>query len=250
MDLNELLDRLLEDVDEESELARRRAFLRLIEYADLHLEFPAYTIFLSMAAMRLHQEKLLAELASPRLRPNGREKIHIRYDEEEGCQIIANPEGCLYLTRAFRLLSLAPKPGAHLHLDYEMPPLVGETYPAAFYMEDDEYFAREVENMSANAELPLRAILPADILGFYMSDDYPACIGCTRNKIYPVKKWRWLRGQSVSHIKQLREDTSRMIALVFHRDDGQLIEAAFDLDDEEIGFVTRNDMEQMTEGEQ
>ena len=61
--------------------------------------------------------------------------LHIRYDEEEGCQIIANPEGCLYLARAFRALALAPSPGAHLSLDYDLPPMVGETYPAMLYID-------------------------------------------------------------------------------------------------------------------
>jgi len=250
MDINELLDQLLEQVNLESELDRRRAFLRLVEYADLNLDFPAYAIFLTTAAVRLKQEKLLAELSAPRLRPNGKEKIHIRYDEEEGFQVIANPEGCLYLTRAFRLLSLAPGPGAHLHLEYDLPPVVGESYPAVLYMEDNDYFEREVENpAAAGSLLPIREVLPADIVGFYMSDDYPPCIGCSRNRVYRVLNWRWMRGQAVANIKQLRDDTSRMVILTFCRDDGQKMEAAFDLDDEEIGFVTRQDIEDMMEGE-
>ena len=74
MDINELLDQLLENVNVESELDRRRAFLRLVEYADLNLDFPVYAIFLTTAAVRLKQEKLLSELAAPRFVPMERRK--------------------------------------------------------------------------------------------------------------------------------------------------------------------------------
>ena len=243
MDLDMLLDKLLDHVDVDSELARRRAFLSMVEYADLNLTLQDYALFLTKAAVRLGQQRLLAEMVTPRLKTNGQEKVHIRYDEEEGCQIIANPEGCLYLARAFRALALAPSPGAHLSLDYDLPPMVGETYPAMLYMEDDEYFARELENMPAEAGLwQVRDIRPEDIAAFFITEEYPSYLGCTRNRA-------WLQQQRSVYRKQIRDDEGRMVVFTFRRDDGQQIEMALDLDDEEVGFITRQDIAAMEKKE-
>ncbi len=250
MDLDMLLDKLLDHVDVDSELARRRAFLSMVEYADLNLTLQDYALFLTKAAVRLGQQRLLAEMVTPRLKTNGQEKVHIRYDEEEGCQIIANPEGCLYLARAFRALALAPSPGAHLSLDYDLPPMVGETYPAMLYMEDDEYFARELENMPAEAGLwQVRDIRPEDIAAFFITEEYPSYLGCTRNRVYPVLDWAWLQQQRSVYRKQIRDDEGRMVVFTFRRDDGQQIEMALDLDDEEVGFITRQDIAAMEKKE-
>ena len=247
MDMDGLLDKLLEDVDTDSELARRRAFLSIVEYADLNLELPEYASLLAKAAVKLSQQRLLVELTAPRLKTSGKEKVHIRYDEDEGCQIIANPEGCLYLAKAFRALALAPNPSAHLHLDYDLPPMVGETYPAALYVESDDYFARELENASLNGNLiEVRDIKPEEIAAFFITEDYPSYLGCTRNRVYPVLDWQWMGEQRAVYRKDIRDDVSRMVIFTFLRDDGQKVQMALDLDDDELGFITCGDVEAIT----
>ena len=47
MDLDTLLDKLLDHIDVDSELARRRAFLSIVEYADLNLSLPDYALFMT-----------------------------------------------------------------------------------------------------------------------------------------------------------------------------------------------------------
>lgn len=250
MNLEELLKQLMSAVDTESELDRRKAFESALEFADLHLDYPEYIAFLSMAAEALGQQKLLASIVSVRLKANGREKIHIRYDDEEGCQIIANREGCLYLTRAFRVLALSSQPGARLQLDYDLPPMVGETYPAALYMEDDAYFAENIEDRIDDSDLwPVRDIAPENIAAFFLTLDGWRSMGVTRNRVYPVTGWKWYQGQHMVYFKDIRDDISRMVVLTFNRDDGQSVEIAMDLDDDEIGFITKQELSGLTAGE-
>ncbi len=242
MDPDSLLEEFLSLVNTDNELDKRRAFRNLVQFADLNLDFPAYTRFVTRAAEALGQQKQLAELMEPRLAVTGKEKIHIRYDDEEGCQIIANPEGCLYLTRAFRALSLSKEPGAHLHLDYDMEPMVGETYPAALYVEDDAYFAKNIENTPADTGIwPVRDIDPENIAAFFLNVDWFNALGCVRNRVYPVSSWKWYHGQHLVYFKDIRDDISRMVVLTFRRDDGQEVEMALDLDDDEVGFLTKED---------
>jgi hypothetical protein len=216
------------------------------EYADLNLELPEYAELLSKAAVALDQQRLLMEIISPRLKATGKEKVHIRFDEEEGCQIIANPQGCLYLTRAFRALSMSPAPGAHLHLDYGVAPMVGETYPAVLYMEDDDYFIQELEIENVEPQpLPMKTVDPSQIKGFFVTEDYPEHLKCTRNKIYTVLDWEWMGDNRLVYRKEIRDDFSRMVTFTFKRDDGETMQIGLDLDDEDVGFITQDDIKTM-----
>ncbi len=247
MDPEALLEEFLSQINTDNELDRRRAFQNLVLYADMNLDFPEYIRFVTRAAEALGQEKQLAEMSEPRFRTSGKEKINIRYDEEEGCQIIANPEGCLYLTKAFRALALAKEPGAHIRLDYDLPPMIGETYPASLYMEDDDYFRREIENTPGEAGLfPVRDIQPEEIAAFFLTVDWFNALGCLRNKIYRVISWKWYQGQHLVYYKDIRDSISRMVVLTFQREDGQTVEMAVDLDDEEIGFLTKTELYRLT----
>ena len=61
--------------------------------------------------------------------------------------------------------------------------------------------------------------------------------------------WAWLQQQRSVYRKQIRDDEGRMVVFTFRRDDGQQIEMALDLDDEEVGFITRQDIAAMMKKE-
>ena len=90
MDLDRKLDELLAGVDMDSELDRRRAYIRVIEYADDQVPLEDYNLFLAKAADRLGQNRLMRDVLSMKLKADGKERIVIRFDEMEGCQIIAS----------------------------------------------------------------------------------------------------------------------------------------------------------------
>lgn len=248
MDLDCKLDELLAGVDMASELDRRRAYIRVIEYADDQVALEDYNLFLAKAADRLGQNRLMRDVLSMKLKADGKERIVIRFDEMEGCQIIANPSGCLYLSRAFRALSQAKLPGEHLHFFYGEPPLFAESYPAVLYNEDDAYLDSLVEDGGeATYEWPItpRNLDPEEIVGFFITEYIPENLMCTVNRIYPVLGWQWLKAGQDVWKKDIREDWSRMVVFTFRRDDGQQERVALDLDDEYVGFVTRDDLMQL-----
>jgi hypothetical protein len=249
MDIDKLLDELLADVNLGSDLDRRKAYIRCIEYADQHVGFDDYNLFLAKAADRLGQTRLLRDMLATQIKTNGRERVHIRFDDEEGCQIIVNKEGALYLTRAFRALSMTRMVGDHIHLYYGEPPLAGDSYPAILYLEDDKYFDNtdEEEGVGSLVEWPIirREIDPNNIAGFYVSDYLPEKLFMSVNKVYPVLQWSWLTSEMSTWKKCIREEIDRMVVVSFLRDDGMLQEIALDLDDDLVGFVTYDDIRKL-----
>lgn len=249
MDFRKILDNLLSEVDMRSEIARRKAYIRCIEYADQYVDFDHYNLFLAEAADRLGQARLMRDLLSTKLRPSDRERIHVRFDESEGCQIIANAEGALYLARAFRALSTAKLIGDHIHFFYGEPPLIGDSYPMVLYLEDDAYFDNTDEEggVGSPGEWPIqkRDIDPADIAGFFVGDYMPEQLFMSVNKVYPLLSWEWLMPGRQVWKKEIRDNSDRMIVLTFQRDDGETQEIAVDLDDDIIGFVTFKDLKKM-----
>lgn len=248
MNLDQIIDDLLKSVDMSSEIDRRRAYIRCIEYADENIPFDEYNLFLAKTADKLGQSRLMRDLLSLKVKSNGREKIHITFEDVDGCQIIANPEGCLYLARAFRALSTSKLPGEHIHLLYGEHPLKGESYPAVLYMEDNAYFLpMEQGTAEEGTEWPVvkREIHPKDIAGMFISEYIPEQLMITVNKVYPVLRWEWLTPGKQAWKKEIREDSSRVVIFTFIRDDGQEQEVGLDLDDELVGFVTHEEVKKL-----
>lgn len=249
MDLKKILDGLLSDVDMRSEIARRKAYIRCIEYADEHVDYDQYNLFLAEAADRLGQVRLMRDILSTKLRPTQRERIHVRFDDAEGCQIIANPEGALYMARAFRALSSAKLVGEHIHFYYGEPPLVGDSYPVVMYLEDDAYFDDTDEDgiigSPSEWQIEKRDIDPSEIAGFFVGDYMPEQLFISINKVYPVLSWEWLMPGMQVWKKEIRDNSDRMIVLTFRRDDGEIQQIAIDLDDDMFGFVTFADLKKM-----
>lgn len=250
MDFDALLDSLTADCDMRSELDRRRTFLKCVDYADANVDADNYNAFLLRAAERLGQAKLMREAMSLAVRTTGDEKLHLRFDEAEGVQLIGNQSGLMYLSRVLKNLSQARSAGEHITLGYGEKPLVGESYPLAAYVEDDSYFNDIAELLPSDGgameqELDKRDVNPNDIAAFYIIDYAPEECGLTANAIYPVAGWeKYVPGMLVWR-KELRADMSRVLILRFTASDGSEGRLAVDLDDPDIGFITFSDIKKI-----
>jgi hypothetical protein len=250
MDFDALLDSLISDCDMRSELDRRRTFLKCVEYADTNVDADQYNSFLMRAAERLGQAKLMREAMSLAVRTTGDEKLHLRFDENEGVQIIGNQSGLLYLSRVLKNLSQARSAGEHITLGYGEKPLIGESYPLAAYVEDDSYFTDIAElippdGSAIEPELNKKEINPNDIAAFYIIDYAPEECGLLANTLYPVAGWeKYVPGMLVWR-KELRLDMSRVLVLRYIASDGEEGRLAVDIDDPDIGFITFTDIKRI-----
>jgi hypothetical protein len=250
MDFDSLLDTLIADCDMRSELDRRRTFLKCVEYADTNVDADNYNTFLMLAAEKLGQAKLMREAMSLAVRTTGNEKLHLRFDEAEGVQLIGNQSGLMYLSRVLKNLSQARSAGEHITLGYGEKPLMGESYPLAAYVEDDSYFSDISELLPADSgimeqALEKRDINPNDIAAFYIIDYAPEECGLTANAIYPVSGWeKYVAGMLVWR-KELRSDMSRVVILRFIAIDGTEGRLAVDMDDPDIGYITFADIKKI-----
>lgn len=246
MEFDTLLDSLTSDCDLRSELDRRRTFLKCVEYADANIDADNYNAFLMSAAERLGQAKLMREAMSLAVRTTGNEKLHLRFDETEGVQIIGNQSGLMYLSRLLKNLSQARSAGEHITLGYGVKPLIGESYPVAAYVEDDSYFT-DIEELLPTEEgveqaLNRKEVNPNEIAAFYIIDYVPEECGLKANAIYPVAGWeKYVPGMLVWR-KELRQDMSRVVVLRFIAEDGTEGRLAIDIDDPDLGYITFNDI--------
>jgi hypothetical protein len=250
MDFDALIDTLISDCDMRSELDRRRTFLKCVEYADTNVDADQYNGFLMRAAERLGQAKLMREAISLAVRTTGDEKLHLRFDENEGVQLIGNQSGLMYLSRILKNLSQARSAGEHITLGYGEKPLVGESYPLAAYVEDDSYFADIADlippdGSALEAEPERKEINPNDIAAFYIVDYAPEECGLAANAVYPVAGWEKYAPGMLVWRKELRPDMSRVLVLRFVASDGTEGRLAVDLDDPDLGFITFSDIKKI-----
>jgi hypothetical protein len=250
MDFDAMIDTLITDCDMRSELDRRRTFLKCVEYADTNVDADQYNAFLMRAAERLGQAKLMREAISLAVRTTGDEKLHLRFDENEGVQIIGNQSGLMYLSRVLKNLSQARIAGEHITLAYGEKPLMGESYPMAAYVEDDSYFA-DIANLlpvdvdSAEQEPERKEVNPNDIAAFYIVEYAPEECGLSANTVYPVAGWeKYVPGMLVWR-KELRLDMSRVLVLRYLAVDGTEGRLAVDIDDPDLGFITFTDIKKI-----
>jgi hypothetical protein len=250
MDFDTLLESLTADCDMRSELDRRRTFLKCVEYADMNVDADHYNEFLMLAAEKLGQAKLMREAMSLAVRTTGNEKLHLRFDEAEGVQLIGNQPGLMYLSRVLKNLSQARSAGEHITLGYGEKPLTGESYPLAAYVEDDSYFADISELLPPDSgimeqALDKKEVNPNEIAAFYIIDYAPEECGLEANTVYPVAGWeKYVPGMLVWR-KELRADMSRVLVLRFIAADGEEGRLAVDIDDPDLGFITFTDIKKI-----
>lgn len=250
MDYKEKLEELLAECDMRSELDRRRTYMKCVQYAEEMVDSAHLNDFLRIAAERLGQQRLFREVTNDLIQSDGKEKIHIRFEEAEGIQIIGNPSGLLYLSRIFKNLSLRDEPGEYVYFYYGEAPLGEGSLPLAIYRESDEYFddidAEDEEYLEDDEEpvsvTPARKVDPAEVAGFFVIAQPPEEFGMQPMKVYPVEAWEDLPLNKELIAQEIGRDIDRMVVFTFRKADGQEARIALDMADPGVGFITRADM--------
>lgn len=252
MKYQDLIIEIINGFNLESELDRRKAYNKCIEYADDHLDdSEEYNPFIAEAAELLSQTRLFKDFMKNSIKTTGNEKLQLAYTENTGHEIIGNPDGLLYLSRVLRNLSKSQLPGEHVSFFYNKFPLFGESFPFTVFHEDDKWFEQEAitedEVTDAVAYVPnidMREIDPALVVGILPTGLTPPPLLMTKGKLYKVIAFRKYKNEMIWK-KELREgDISRMFIFTFLRDDGDSQELALDLDDDSFVLVTQDDLAQ------
>ncbi|MDD3243201.1 MAG: hypothetical protein PHD32_05690 [Eubacteriales bacterium] len=259
MDFKEKLDELLTGCDMRSELDRRRTYMKCVEYGESMIDADHLSEFLRQAAERLGQQRLFRENTSDLVKSDGKEKIHIRFDEGEGIQLVANQSGLLYLSRILKNLSLDKEPGEYVYFYYGEDPLTPASLPLAVYREDDAYFEDldededeydgEEDGEDALPAQTVREVDPAEVAGFFVLAQPPVEFGIRPMKVYPVREWIDLPLDHMVLDDDIGRDIKRMVIFTFNKDDGTEAHIALDMGDPGVGFLTREDLRLLTTDE-
>ena len=250
MDYDKIIKQLISEFELDSEIGRKKAYQKCIEYADLNLDDTSdYNPFVTRASERLVQENIHKDIARRTVEESGDEKLHLTYSKKSGPVLTGNASGLSYLSRIIKNLSEAIMNSEHSHLYYGEPPLYGNSYPLIIYLEDDDWFAKhaqddEKEERNVSTKYKYRAIDVDKIVAFLVSDRVPPDFMMTPNKIYKISSCEKYKDQDV-WIKKIRETTDRLFIFKFTRDDDEIEEIALDLDDEKVLFFAKDDLTQL-----
>jgi hypothetical protein len=249
MDYKNLISDITKGFNLNSELDRRKAYNKCIEYAEENLDDTEdYNPFISEAAELFSQTRLFKDFMKNTIKTTGEEKIQLSYSESTGHEIIGNPDGLMYLSRLLRNLSRSKISGEHINFYYSKFPLFGESYPFTIFHEDDKWFIEESDTFTEDEKagfipnIETRNLDPVSIIGILPTSVTPPPLMMTKGTVYKVLAFKKYENEMIWK-KELREgDISRMYTFTFKRDDDELQELAVDLDDESFYFITTADL--------
>jgi len=250
MDYDKIIKQLISEFELDSEIGRKKAYQKCIEYADLNLDDTSdYNPFVTRASERLVQENIHKDIARRTVEESGDEKLHLTYSKKSGPVLTGNASGLSYLSRIIKNLSEAIMNSEHSHLYYGEPPLYGSSYPLTIYLEGDDWFRKidqddKKKKGNRKTEYKHRDIDIDKIVAFLVSDRVPPDFMMTPNKIYKISSCEKYKDQDV-WIKKIRETTDRLFIFKFTRDDDEIEEIALDLDDEKVLFFAKDDLTQL-----
>lgn len=247
MDYDQIIKEIISEFNLESEVEKQTAYRRCIEYAEENLDGTAeYNAFLQRAAEILGQVPIRKDMVRDDIELSGKEKLHLTYSKAAGSELTGNTSGLLYLSEVIRELSEASTSSEHSHFYYNEPPLYGDSYPLTIYLEDDNWFAEHAQvdkREEKSDEVKYRDINVDEIIAFMISDIIPPSSFMRSRKIYKVIFCEKYNSQDV-WIKEIRENTDRIYVFKFKRDDGQLQDLGLDLDDNNVFFLTKDELNQ------
>lgn len=251
MDYKEAIEKLISEFDIKSEIGRKTAYAKCVDYAKENLKSPKnFNSFVAEAAKMLEQIPIRKDVAAASVPASGNEKLHLTYSQENGPVLTGNKTGLLYLSRLLANLADSDKTGEHTHLYYGEFPMYGKTFPLTIYLEDDFWLFKhanvppETEKVPA-AKRQKRNIDPNKIVAFAIFDDIPPTIPITRNNIYKVRSCVKYRDQKV-WVKGVSDKSDRLFVFEFIGNDDITHQIVFDLDDLTILFITERDIKKLT----
>lgn len=253
MDYEAVISGLLAECDLSSETGRKAAYVRCEEYADTHIPGRLeYNAFMEAVAVRLNL---------PAVRRNSLDeedgespenaKMHLAYTPKVGPELTANAEGLQYLASMLTELARQAVEHDHLHLYADELPMVGRTFPLTVYHEPDAWFERLIAEEKAAAgekgkqppAVAKRTIEPSEIAGLCLLSEVPPDMPLTKHRLYRVLSVDPYDGRKV-WVKSIREGKERLCLFTVSVN-GKPQAFGFDLDDPEVLFFSRQDVESL-----
>ena len=252
-----VLDELLAGVDMANEVAKKQAYNRCREYAQDELADDAnVNSFMAMASERLGQTRIHFRVVESMVQMPEDARLHLTYTEEDGPCLTGNSSGLRYLSDLAAALSSAPSPHEHVHLYQETPPMFGNSFALTLYNEPDEWLdqhgiAPDDANTNGTTDdttEPPRetAVDSIAAIEFFEGQPLPPPFLFSFDKLYRVVKSRPYSGEKVWAKKiGLEKGTARVHIFSIHDDSGALFDIALHLDDPDVRYFTRRDLEQV-----
>lgn len=250
MDYDKIIEQLTGESDLDSDVGRREAYEKCVEYADRELDGTLdYNPFLDAAADKLGQVPVRRDIVRNMIEQSGREKLHLTYHEESGPELTGNAAGMAYLSAVFKNLSKATMKGEHSHFFSGRPPLCGNSFPLTIYLEDDDWFEEHADD-DGNGERDdvagrrFRNLDVDQIVALMLLSCVPVELMVTPDKIYRVLACRKYDDQDI-WAKMIRQKSERVFVFEFIGDDGKPVQLALDIDDKEVAFFTKDHLSQL-----
>jgi hypothetical protein len=251
MDYKSLIEKLISELNIDSELGRKTAYNKCIDYAKENFKAPKeFNSFIAQAAKMLDQLPFIKDVAAESTPASGNEKLHLSYSQQTGPVLTGNKPGLSYLSRLLANLAASEKSGEHTHLRYGEFPMYGKTFPLTIYFENDFWFFKHANKPPETKEAPpekrtQRNIDPSTIVAFVVFDNVPPIFSIIRGNIYKVQSCAKYQDQKV-WVKGISDQSDRLFVFEFNGDDGITHQIAFDLDDLTVLFITERDIKKLT----
>lgn len=246
-DYGKLMETLITGCDLSNEAGRKEAFDRCLRYADEHLgQSLDCNVFLAEAARRLGQTQVMKDVISSIVPVPSEARLHLAYQAEVGPVLSGNVAGLKYLAELILTLAQAPLDGEHVQLDWNHPPVIGDSYGLLVYREADAWFeegADEWPEDDGPDDLTRNDVKPEEVLAVQFLGELPPGPALRVNRVYLVQTKSKFGGDDV-YYKPIREDDSRIWVFSVRDDQGNVLRLGLDLDDPDLNFLTRADLAQ------
>ncbi len=257
VELEKILNEILAGYDLSKSEGREAAYEECIAFAETRLpEDLRCNAFLRMAAQMLEKAPVEFDVIRDMVEPPPNAMLDISYDDRHGFMLTANAATLEYLAELLRLLAEAPE-GEHIHLYNDEEPLTPISFNAVIYHEGDEWFERaqkEVFESSDRGAVRKRAIQPEEIFAVQVVGNLPADAPITRDHLYRAEKV----GKNIPEYdeeveegnfwrKDFSGDPDRLVCVEVTDDFGEDRELVLHLDDPDIIYFKRVDIEQLLE---
>jgi len=250
MDYKSVIENLISGFDIKSELGRKKAYTKCIDYAKENFKASKeFNSFVAEAAKMLDQMPYRRDVAAEIVSSYGDEKLHLSYSKETGPVLTGNKSGLSYLSKLIENLSVSDEPGNHTHFYHGEFPMYGKTFSLTIYLEDDSWFIKHANKtpeteQAAPIKRKQRDLNPNTIIAFVIFDNLPPTLPVIKGNIYKVKSCVKYKDQKV-WVKGISDESDRIYVFEFNDDNGVASQFALDIDDPNVLFLTENDIRKL-----
>jgi transcriptional regulator with XRE-family HTH domain len=253
-----ILDTILSAFDLSQPVGRKQAYQECLRYADQRWSGTRdHNPFTWTAAERLRQDRIVVDVFRRHVPEGGDEALRLSWEEGTGPVLAGNRAGLRYLHGLLGRIADHATPGEHVHLRDEDGLWRGCSFPLTLSLLDEERFAAEesedgeteeedAEDGERGGQPQRREIEPRKIAALMVLYEHilPEML-LTPGKLYRVLDChRFSEGERVWRCG-MRDEIDRTYVFHFRWDDGKKTEVAFDLDDPNVLFLTKEALEQV-----